>query len=70
MSEILYVPSTGKIEIAGKLEDGAMLFKFHQAKHNHDAGRIFYKKPSEGGNMASGQPLMLWYREPPEASAE
>ena len=34
----------GKIEIAGKLEDGAMLFKFHQAKHNHDAGRIFTRK--------------------------
>lgn len=34
----------GKIEIAGKLEDGAMLFKFHQAKHTRDAGRIFTKK--------------------------
>lgn len=34
----------GKIEIAGKLEDGTMLFKFHQAKHNHDAGRIFTRK--------------------------
>ena len=34
----------GKIEIAGKLEDGAMLFKFHQAKHDHDAGRIFTRK--------------------------
>lgn len=37
----------GKIEIAGKLEDGAMLFKFHQAKYERDAGRIFIRKLTE-----------------------
>ncbi len=32
---------TGKIEILGKLEDGRMLFKYHQAKHPEDNSRIF-----------------------------
>ena len=37
----------GKLEIAGKMEDGAILFKFHQAKYESDAGRIFIKHLSE-----------------------
>lgn len=32
---------TGKIEILGDLEDGRMLFKYHQAKYPKDQGRIF-----------------------------
>jgi KamA family protein len=32
---------TGKIEILGELEDGKMLFKYHQAKYAKDSGRIF-----------------------------
>ena len=32
---------TGKIEILGDLQDGRMLFKYHQAKYQKDAGRIF-----------------------------
>ena len=39
----------GKIEIAGKLEDGTMLFKFHQAKYDRDAGRIFIRRLSKDG---------------------
>lgn len=39
--------SRGKIEIAGKLEDGSMLFKFHQAKYDCDASRIFIRKLTE-----------------------
>lgn len=39
---------TGKIEILGLLEDGSMLFKYHQAKDTANAGRIFTKKLSEG----------------------
>lgn len=40
---IRYVMShvTGKIEILGDLEDGRMLFKYHQAKYPKDQGRIF-----------------------------
>ena len=38
---------TGKIEILGHLEDGSMLFKYHQAKDAANAGRIFTKKLSE-----------------------
>ena len=37
----------GKIEIAGKLDDGAMIFKFHQAKHDGDAGRLFIRTLAE-----------------------
>lgn len=32
---------TGKVEILGNLEDGKMLFKYHQAKSDADRGRIF-----------------------------
>jgi lysine 2,3-aminomutase len=31
----------GKIEIIGELPDGSMLFKYHQAKHPEDQGRIY-----------------------------
>ena len=34
---------TGKIEIAGKLDDDRMVFKYHQMKHREDDGRIFIK---------------------------
>ena len=37
----------GKIEIIGKLNDGSMVFKFHQAKNNRDCGRAFIKKLSK-----------------------
>ena len=37
----------GKIEIAGRLEDGSMLFKFHQAKYDSDASRIFTRNLAE-----------------------
>ena len=33
----------GKIEIAGKFSDGVLVFKFHQAKNDEDAGRTFVK---------------------------
>ena len=32
---------TGKIEILGSLENGRMLFRYHQAKHREDDSRIF-----------------------------
>lgn len=32
---------TGKIELLGPLPDGRMLFKYHQAKYDEDAGRMF-----------------------------
>lgn len=32
---------SGKIEILGELDDGRMLFKYHQAKDQKNAGRIF-----------------------------
>lgn len=35
---------TGKIEILGKLEDGKMLFKYHEAKDDADQGRMFAKQ--------------------------
>lgn len=38
---------TGKIEILGTLEDGRMLFKYHQAKDPADAGRIMIRTVSE-----------------------
>ena len=34
---------TGKIEILGFMEDGKMLFKYHQAKNPANGGRIFTK---------------------------
>ena len=37
----------GKLEIAGKMEGGAILFKFHQAKYESNAGRFFIKHLSE-----------------------
>lgn len=37
---------TGKIEIMGKLGEDEMLFKYHQAKHAEDHGRVFIKKVS------------------------
>lgn len=38
----------GKIEIAGKLDDGSIAFKFHQTKDEVNEGRIFVKKlPSD-----------------------
>ena len=37
----------GKIEIAGRLEGGSMLFKFHQAKYDSDASRIFTRSLAE-----------------------
>lgn len=39
---------TGKIEIAGKLDDGRIAFKYHQTKDEVDEGRIFIKKLPEG----------------------
>ena len=35
---------TGKIEILGVMEDGRMLFKYHQAKYEKDSSRIFLEK--------------------------
>ncbi len=35
---------TGKIEILGQVEEGKMLFKYHQAKAAEDASRIFTKE--------------------------
>ena len=32
---------TGKIEILGCMEDGRMLFKYHQSKYREDDSRIF-----------------------------
>lgn len=37
---------SGKIEIVGKLPDGKMIFKYHEAKHEKDQGRIFTQKLS------------------------
>ena len=34
---------TGKIEVLGKLPDGQMLFKYHQAKDEGNRGRIITK---------------------------
>lgn len=39
---------TGKIEILGELENGEMLFKYHQAKYEKDVSRIFTKKIEPG----------------------
>ncbi|MEA5020323.1 MAG: KamA family radical SAM protein [Gordonibacter sp.] len=39
---------TGKIEIVGKLEDGKMLFKYHEAKDATDLGRLFSLEMTEG----------------------
>ncbi|MGI6069165.1 MAG: KamA family radical SAM protein [Blautia sp.] len=39
---------TGKIEILGLLDNGDMLFKYHQAKYKKDQGRIFRKKLRTG----------------------
>lgn len=40
----------GKIEIIGKLEDGRMVFRYHQPKYPQDAGRVFLRTlaPDEG----------------------
>lgn len=35
---------TGKIEILGQMEDGRMLFKYHQAKYAKDNSRIFLQE--------------------------
>ncbi len=35
---------TGKIEILGRMPDGQMLFKYHQAKYPQDQGRIFTQR--------------------------
>ena len=43
----------GKLEIVGKLEDNTLLFKFHQAKYESDAGRIFTKKLPKDGTWLS-----------------
>ena len=55
---------TGKIEILGKLGD-EMLFKYHQAKHREDHGRIFTMKVADDqcwlGDVlpsATGQDIM------------
>lgn len=37
----------GKIEIIGIMEEGKVLFKYHQTKNKEDAGRIFELKLSE-----------------------
>lgn len=37
---------SGKIEILGEIEPGRMLFKYHQAKYQKDASRIFCRKLS------------------------
>ena len=38
---------TGKIEILGVMEDGKVLFKYHQAKYEKDSSRIFLKEIAE-----------------------
>ena len=38
---------TGKIEIAGKLDSGEMVFKYHQTKEEQDEGRIFIQRVRE-----------------------
>ena len=38
----------GKVEILGTLQNGEMLFKFHQAKDPKDAARIFTRKLQPG----------------------
>ena len=38
---------TGKIEILGIMEDGKVLFKYHQAKYEKDSSRIFLKEIAE-----------------------
>lgn len=35
---------SGKIEIVGKLENGDMIFKYHQAKHTEYLGHVFIEK--------------------------
>jgi len=35
---------TGKIEILGNMQDGSMIFKYHQAKDPADASRLFTRK--------------------------
>ncbi len=35
---------TGKIEIVGQMENGEMIFKYHQAKYEKDRNRIFTKR--------------------------
>ena len=47
---IRYVLSheTGKIEILGSLNEGEMLFKYHQAKDEKDYERIFTKSIEDG----------------------
>ena len=37
---------TGKIEILGKTGENEMIFKYHQAKHETDAGRVFIRPVS------------------------
>lgn len=37
----------GKIEIIGKADDDKMIFKYHQAKYDEDAGRIFIRNITE-----------------------
>ncbi len=39
--------NTGKIEIIGSINEGRMLFKYHQAKYKKDSGRIFELKMEE-----------------------
>ncbi len=38
---------TGKIEILGVMEDGKVLFKYHQAKYEKDSSRIFLQEIAE-----------------------
>ncbi len=38
----------GKIEIAGKMPDGSLLFKFHQTKYPENEGRMFLRKLPPG----------------------
>ena len=40
---------TGKIEIIGNLPDGRTVFKYHQAKHPQDTGRIFTHMLDDSG---------------------
>ena len=39
----------GKLEILGKLPNGEMLFKFHEAKYPTDCGKIFTHAPDNSG---------------------
>lgn len=48
---------SGKIEILGRLDDGRMLFKYHQAKDPANAGRMFAKAiPEEACWLDEEQP--------------